>query len=96
MLYCEKDKNALTQKTYQKSDERIEFEERCYITKLTFREVQKYIELLKKRQKDIEEVIDVHFDSIKKNILKEKSDKLFRAIKKEEEQERKDKKNDFG
>jgi len=77
------------------SDERIEFEELCYITKLTFSEVQKFFEMIKKRQKDIEEVIDAHFDSIKKSILKDKSDKLFRAIKKEEEQEKKDKKNDI-
>lgn len=77
------------------SDERIEFEELCYITKLTFSEVQKFFEMINKRQKDIEEVIDAHFDSIKKSILKDKSDKLFRAIKKEEEQEKKDKKNDI-
>jgi hypothetical protein len=77
------------------SDERIEFEELCYITKLTFSEVQKFFEMIKKRQKDIEEVIDAHFDSIKKSILKDKSDKLFRAIKKEEEQDKKDKKNDI-
>lgn len=51
--------------------------------------------MFKKRQKDIEEVIDAHFDSIKKSILKDKSDKLFRAIKKEEDQEKKDKKNDI-
>ena len=77
------------------SDERIQFEELCYITKLTFSEVQKFFEMIKKRQKDIEEVIDAHFDSIKKSILKDKSDKLFRAIKKEEEQDKKDKKNDI-
>tara|TARA_B110000285_G_C14859795_1_gene483998 strand:- start:108 stop:350 length:243 start_codon:yes stop_codon:yes gene_type:complete len=77
------------------SDERIQFEELCYITKLTFSEVQKFFEMINKRQKDIEEVIDAHFDSIKKSILKDKSDKLFRAIKKEEEQDKKDKKNDI-
>lgn len=29
----------------QKTDQRIDFEERCYMTKLTFREVQKFMEL---------------------------------------------------
>ena len=79
----------------KRSDQRIEFEERCYMTKLTFREVQKFMELQKKRIEDIEETIDQHFDGIKKSILKDKSDKLFRAIKKEEDQKKKDKKSDM-
>lgn len=37
----------------KKSDQRIEFEERCYMTKLTFREVQYFMELQKKRISDI-------------------------------------------
>lgn len=76
-----------------KSEARIEFEERCYMTKLTFKEVQSYIQMQKKRVDDIEEVIDSHFDSIKKTILKDKSDKLFRTIKKEEEANNKERKS---
>ena len=55
-----------------KSDLRIQYEEKCYLTKLTFEEVDLYLQLLKKRQEDIEDVITDHFNSIKKAILKEK------------------------
>lgn len=74
---------------HRKSEERIVFEERCYMTKLTFKEVISFLEMQKQRIKDIEEVIDSHFNSIKKEILKDKSEKLYRTMKKDLEEQRK-------
>lgn len=73
----------------KKSDERIEFEERCYITKLSFREVIKFFEMQKQRIKDIEEVIDQHFNNIKKEILRVKSNELKKKLKKDKEEQNK-------
>jgi hypothetical protein len=71
---------------FKKTDERIEFEERCYITKLTFKDVLDFLEMQKQRIRDIEEVIDSHFNSLKKEILRNISDKLYRAMKKDQEE----------
>lgn len=68
---------------FKKTEERIEFEERCYITKLTFKDVLDFLEMQKQRIRDIEEVIDSHFNSLKKEILRNVSDKLYRAMKKD-------------
>ena len=43
--------------------------------------------MMKKRVADIEEVIDSHFDLLKKVILKEKQDKLWRAMKRDQEEQ---------
>ena len=61
-----------------KTEPRIQFEEKCYLTKLTFWEVRQYFDQLNKRQKDIEEVINQHFNTFKKAIQKEKNDKMYR------------------
>ena len=51
------------------------------MTKLAHQEVIKFLNLMKKRITDIEEVINIHFNLIKRVILKEKQDKLYRAMK---------------
>jgi Mg2+ and Co2+ transporter CorA len=68
---------------------RIQFEEKCYLTKLTFWEVRHYLDVLNKRHADIVEVITQHFNTIKKAILKEKQDKMYRQMRKDEEEQRK-------
>ena len=52
----------------EKHDVRVHFEELCYTSKLSNEEVKKYIHFLKKRIRDIEGVIDMHFELIKKAI----------------------------
>ena len=37
---------VLTEVKRNKSDNRIQFEEKCYLTKLTFEEVDRYLEIL--------------------------------------------------
>jgi hypothetical protein len=69
-----------------KSEIRIQFEEKCYLTKLTFDEVRRYLDILKKREVDVEEVINEHYDTVKKSILKEKQDKMYRQMKKDDEE----------
>jgi len=64
----------------RKSEARINFEERCFLTKITFPEVIGYLEMQKTRVKDIEAAIDTHFDLVKREILKSYSDKLYRAM----------------
>lgn len=78
-----------TGKSRLKSDIRIQFEEKCYLTKLTYDEVARYLEILRKRQVDIEEVISAHYNTVKKAILKEKQDKMYRQMRKDEEEQRK-------
>jgi hypothetical protein len=40
---------VLTEAKRNKTDSRIQFEEKCYLTKLTFEEVSRYLEILEKR-----------------------------------------------
>lgn len=77
---------VLTEAKRNKTDSRIQFEEKCYLTKLTFEEVSRYLEILEKRQEDIEIVIFNHFETVKKSILKEKQDKMYRQMRKDEEE----------
>jgi hypothetical protein len=70
----------------KKPELRIQFEEKCFMTKLSHQEVVSYLQMMKKRVADIEEVIDSHFDLLKKVILKEKQDKLWRAMKRDQEE----------
>lgn len=59
------------------------------MTKLTFKEVISFLSLMKQRIVDIEDVINSHFDLVKKVILKDKSDKLYRAMKRDQQEQRK-------
>lgn len=59
------------------------------MTKLTFKEVILFLTLMKKRITDIEEVINAHFNLVKKVILKEKNDKLYRAKEKDDREQKK-------
>lgn len=59
------------------------------MTKLHTKEVIKFLGLMKKRITDIEEVIDIHFNLIKKVILKEKQERLYRAMKKDQQEQKK-------
>lgn len=72
----------------KKKELRIQFEEKCFMTKLTWNEVTAFLEFQQKRIRDIEEVIDCHFDNVKKVILKTHSDKLYRAMKKDQEEQK--------
>ena len=58
------------------------FEELCYTQKLTFKEVHLFLDMLQTRIKDIEEVIDKHFELIKDVIYKNKADQIQRDKKK--------------
>ena len=71
----------------KKPELRIQFEEKCFMTKLSHLEVVSFLQMMKKRVADIEEVIDSHFDLLKKVILKEKQDKLWRAMKRDQEEQ---------
>lgn len=73
----------------KKPELRIQFEERCYQTKLSHLEVVQFLDFMKKRVKDIEEVIDKHFDMVKIVILKEKQGKLYRQMKRDQEDQKK-------
>ena len=55
------------------------------MTKLNFEEVISFLSLMKQRIVDIEDVINSHFDLVKKVILKDKNDKLYRAMKRDQE-----------
>lgn len=72
-----------------KSDIRIHFEEMCYVSKLKNSEVKKYLHFLKRRIRDVEMVIDSHFELIKKPIRQSKIDKFERKIRKDQEEEEK-------
>lgn len=61
---------------------RNEFLELCYLSGIVEDEVNLYDNLLKKRIRDIEEVIDKHFVTIKGVIVEEKEDKRDRDIEK--------------
>lgn len=66
----------------KKQELRIIFEELCYTSKLTYSEVNNYLNMLDRRVHDIEKVIDSHFDLIKKTIYQQKADKIERYNKK--------------
>jgi hypothetical protein len=72
-------------KSRQKSEIQIQFEEKCYLTKLTFSEVRRYLDILQKRHDDIEEVITQHYNTVKKAIVKEKQDKMYRQMRRDDE-----------
>ena len=76
-------------KNRKKTENRIQFEEKCYLTKLTFDEVRKYLDILSKRHADIEEVINEHYNTVKKAIVKDKQDKMYRQMRKDEEEQKK-------
>lgn len=80
---------TIISKKGKRSDLRIQFEEKCYLTKLTQEEIELYFQLLQQRIDDIEQVIDLHFDTIKKAIFQDKSDKIMRQQKKDREEQRK-------
>ena len=61
------------------------------MTKLSHLEVVTYLDMMKKRVADIEEVIDLHFDMVKIVILKEKQGRLYRQMKKDQEDQKKNK-----
>ena len=52
----------------KKQELRIIYEELCYTSKLTYSEVNNYLNMLDGRVHEIENVIDSHFDLIKKSI----------------------------
>lgn len=70
----------------QVSDIRVQFEELCYISKVTNFEVCKYFEMLRQRVRDIEQTIDHHFELIKPALRKDKMDKIERSMKREREE----------
>lgn len=90
LITKENEKRVLTPVTRgkKKPEGRIQFEERCFLTKLSHLEVVQYLDMMKKRVADIEQVIDAHFDIVKIVILKEKQDKLWRAMKRDQEEAR--------
>ena len=78
--------NALTQpinNKIKKHEIRIKFEELCYTCKVTNQEVKKYFDMMKQRVREIEDVINKHFELIKGTIRQDKIDKIERAKKKE-------------
>ena len=80
---------TVVSKKGKRSDLRIQFEEKCFLTKLTQEEIESYIGMLKHRISDIEYVINLHFDTIKKAIFQDKKDKILRQQKKDREEQRK-------
>lgn len=61
---------------------REDFLEHCYLSGIVEEEVTLYDNLLRKRIRDIEEVIDMHFETIKSAIVEEKEEKRDRDIEK--------------
>ena len=53
----------------KRTDLRIQFEEKCFLTKLTQTEIEYYLKMLNHRIDDIESVINLHFDTIKRAIF---------------------------
>ena len=61
---------------------REDFLEQCYLSGIVEDEVELYDNLLKKRIRDIEDVVDKHFATITGVILEEKEEKRDRDIEK--------------
>lgn len=61
---------------------RVDFLELCYMSGVVEENVKIYDKLLEKRIKDIEAVIDIHFELIKDVIFEEKEEKRDRDIEK--------------
>jgi succinate dehydrogenase flavin-adding protein (antitoxin of CptAB toxin-antitoxin module) len=59
---------------------RENFLEQCYMSNLSEQDVKIYDELLKKRTKDLEGVIDGHFEFIKAAIVDEAEERRDRDI----------------
>jgi hypothetical protein len=77
-----------TSKTKKKPKLRVIFEEICYVCNLTFEEVTLYLDMLQQRIKDIEGVINHHFDLIREIIVNKKrkmiKDKLVETVMRKE------------
>jgi hypothetical protein len=61
---------------------RENFLEQCYMSNLSEEDVKDYDNLLRRRVKDIEEVIDTHFEFIKSTIVEEAEERRDRDIEK--------------
>lgn len=61
---------------------RENFLELCYMSNINEEDVKEYEDLLSKRIKSIENVIDTHFELIKKTIIEEAEEKKEREIEK--------------
>tara|TARA_B110000285_G_scaffold218796_1_gene268659 strand:- start:476 stop:730 length:255 start_codon:yes stop_codon:yes gene_type:complete len=77
-----------TSKTKKKPKLRVIFEEICYVCNLTFEEVTLYLDMLQQRIKDIEGVINHHFNLIREIIVNKKrkmiKDKLVETVMRKE------------
>ena len=66
----------------KKHELRIIFEELCYTSKFHYNDVFSYLDMMKKRISDIENVIDHHLELIKQSVYQSKLDKIERENKK--------------
>ena len=81
-------KNVLTppmNRRVKKHELRILFEELCYTSKLTFKEVISYLNMLDERTLNVQEAINNHLELIKPAIYKNKEDRIERQMKKDKE-----------
>lgn len=79
-IRCPSDANLVLtppiSKRAEKHELRIIFEELCYTNKILYDEVFDYLGEINKRVKDVEKVIDHHFELIKPSIYQRKVDKI--------------------